>query len=142
MKKAAPKHPTTAEKKRVVALVEKWRGLLFLNGWRISVEWSPVPDKDEEETHAEIDVFYPYMNARITIYPRFWSSPGNDPDEQERKIVHELCHCLTRRMKGLAHDLLSEKLVVWREVKEHDEHLTDWVANVVYAMWTMKGRGQ
>jgi len=139
---AAVEPPTTARwtpdhQERIVAWVEKWRGLLLLNGHHVNIAFSETPDPDDADSAAEITVNYPYMSGhRITFFPHFLDDPNRD--EQERKVVHELTHILTRRMKGLASDLLAEKLVTWREVKEHDEQLTDWFANIAYALHTDK----
>jgi hypothetical protein len=125
---------TAEAQARITNWVDKWRGLLLLNSHHINITFSEVAcaDEGEEKCSAEIRVNYPYMSGHcITVYPRFLMDA---PDEQERKVVHELVHILTRRMKGLAHDLLAEKLVTWREVNEHDEHLTDWIANIAFAL--------
>jgi hypothetical protein len=143
MKRSKRKAPiwTPRLKRRFTDWIEKWRGLLLLNGHHLNVEFSetacPDTSRDagiDELCAAQIGVNRPYMSGhKITIYPRMLSEP--DLGEQERKIVHELIHIVTDAPKDLTRRCLADKFVTWREVTDADERATDWIANIVWALY-------
>lgn len=118
---------------RVIELIEKWRGLLLLGGHHIDVNFGTEPCSDNR-CCAEMAVNTPYMSGHyFTVHPRFFEV--GDDDERERKIVHELCHIVTGESRSLLNLLLvQEAHVTWREAKNVDERLTDFVANIAYAL--------
>jgi hypothetical protein len=118
---------------RVVELIEKWRKLLLLSGHHIDVHFG-TEACSESKCCAEMNCNSPYMSGHyLTIHPRFFEV--GDDDERERKIVHELCHIITGDMRLMLHQLLvEEKLVTYREAKDANERLTDFVANIAYAL--------
>lgn len=83
-----------AKKNKLVnGLIEKWRDWLLLNEWHISSQYG-LDDKGDSpfQTFAEIDVNEVYKKARITFFPCFFK---DSLEEQEKIIIHELCHCIT-----------------------------------------------
>lgn len=123
---------TDLDKARIAEYADFWRGILMLNGWQITILYKDCPCEDDESTAAEISTNHPYRSSwKITCYPLLLED--KEP-EQSRKILHELVHILTSPMKNAAHDLVSEKLVLWRDIRSREEHLVDWVTNVVVAL--------
>lgn len=117
-------------KTRIERLVLKWRGLLLLNGYQINLNFEPKQKIGEPELAADVDTNYPYRSGyTISFWPRFLDSAK---DEQARKVIHELVHIITIPMKAAAHDLVSEKLVLWRDIKDRDETMVDWIATILH----------
>lgn len=118
---------------RVIELIEKWRKLLLLGGHHIDVNFGTEPCADER-CCAEMLSNTPYLSGHyLTIHPRFFEV--GDDDERERKIVHELCHLITSETSALMRAVLvHEKLVTTRETKDANERLTDFIANICYAL--------
>lgn len=119
---------------RVIELIEKWRGLLLLNAHHVDVYFDTEVCSTDSRCSAEIAVNTPYLSGHcLTIHPRFFEI--SDDDERERKIVHELSHIITNETKAvLKRMLVEEKFTTWREAKEADERVTDYFANVAYAL--------
>lgn len=117
----------------VIELIEKWRKLLLLSGHHIDVHFG-TEVCSESKCCAEMACNSPYMSGHyLTIHPRFFEV--GDDAERERKIVHELCHIITGDVRLMLHQLLvEEKFVTYREAKDANERLTDFVANVAYAL--------
>jgi len=130
----APTAETRMTHERVIELIEKWRGLLLLNAHHIDVCFGDEPCPTDRLCCAEIAVNTPYLSGHLlTIHPRFFES--SDDDNRERRIVHELTHIITHETKLVLKRLLvEEKFTTWREAKEADERVTDYFANVAYAL--------
>ncbi len=120
---------SASNKARITKLILKWRGLLLLNGYEVIVRFENVESADKN-TAAELTGNYPYRCGYIvTFYPCFLCS---SPYEMERKVIHELVHIISRGLKGAAHDLVSEKLVLWRDIVEREEAMVDWIATILH----------
>lgn len=123
------------DRARVVDLIEKWRGLLLLHGHHVNVTFSETPDYDDKpgaRCSASCKANTPYMSGhRVTIYPHFLD---DDADEQERKIIHELAHIITEPSRQVARELAREQIVTWREIRDTNETLTDWIASIAMAL--------
>jgi len=120
------------DKDRMTAWVEKWRGLLMLNSYQIMLVWSSTANTENALCSAEIRILYPYRSGHtITFYPHFLDDTMPD---QERMVVHELCHLITNPLSELASFLLDGNLVTRKNLETEDEHVTDWLANILVAL--------
>lgn len=132
----APAVPVWSEldKQRFIGYLDKWRGLLLMNGWHINVSFCEKPSSsDPETTCASIWTNEPYMSGHhIDVYPRMLISTV---DEQERKMVHELVHIITNPTKELARRMMGDKFVTLKELENENERATDWVANIAWALY-------
>ena len=117
--------PTKQQRERVGKWVKKWRPKLYLNDWHFNVSYP----KDETGPYATIIVNENYFEGDIEIYPSFWSLKIQ---EQEKDIVHELCHVITHPSKGAAIDLLNGKLVTEQQIKLINEQLTEKIAILAF----------
>jgi hypothetical protein len=130
-----------ADRDRFVGYIDKWRGLLLMNGWHIDVTFSETAYRDTEKAggfdpscSASMTANGAYMSGHhLTIFPHMIDG-GSDLDEQERKIVHELVHIITQPQKDITRRLFSDKFVTWAEATDANERATDWIANVVWAL--------
>lgn len=83
-----------------VSLVTIWAKRLGLDNWRIELG---EEDKDlDTETQAATAAQIPYREALITTGPNY----PQDSEEEERVVVHELCHILTAPMNRAAENIL------------------------------------
>lgn len=131
---------TEDTKQRFIEYITKWRGLLLMNGWHINVTFSETAYPDTEQPGGFDDTCSAAMNTNgaymsghhLTIYPRMLKE--GDHEEQERKIVHELAHIIADPSKQLTRRLFSDKYVTWAETRDTNERLTDWIANIVWAL--------
>lgn len=79
-------------KKRIEKLVKKWRGLLWLNNYRIHNIWARVPKGDNPNCAATTEMRWEYLEADFT-----WYMPNLlelSDDELEDCVIHEFCHIL------------------------------------------------
>jgi hypothetical protein len=130
---------TRRKLEKVRGWVEKYRPILFLHQWTITVS-ADMPtiedDDDDGATLASIAILSDYFNAEITLYPAFWSSDVTDT-ERERAILHELIHCLTEGVCRLTVDGKRPTYDRLAYARSESEQLTEWVTNIV---WTLLGR--
>jgi hypothetical protein len=133
------------DKNRITAMVEKWRGLLLLNGHHVHVKFSDTArvDDDGKENSgacAEMASNHPYMSGHaLTVYPSLLDEL--DAGEVERKIIHELAHIITFPQRELARRLFRDMFVTAEESKNACETATDWIANIVWALYD-SGKGR
>ena len=125
-------------KARVTAWIEKWRGLLLLNGHHINVEFSDTAKAaddagDHSGCSAEMWSNFTYMSGhKLVVFPTLLE----DPDEEaERKIVHELVHIITFPQRELVRRMFRDYFVTADEAKNTCETATDWIANIVWAIY-------
>lgn len=107
---SAKKLTRAQRRKRITALIEKWRQRLFLGEWHIDHEYKSCNGPDGHNgwsASAEIYVNYPYKQAKIITYDGFWSESS---DNQCAIIAHELCHCHTEEAWSMIRDLHDGKL--------------------------------
>lgn len=113
-------------RKRVLALIEKYKKRLCLEIWDFSLELSGQDD-DGHHGVASIDVNYVYKTGHIVIYKCAFKKPN----ELEHIIKHELCHCLTEPLYVYCHEFLNGKFRTHDDINEQREILTEWIAKLV-----------
>lgn len=130
---------TPKQRAEVERHVQKWRGLLMLNGHEIEIRFSATADPDDNPRDgataaAEMFVNSGYMSGHtLTIFPRFFGTV--DVAKRERKVAHELVHIITDDMRDLIKALRTdEQAVTIRQLVRATEHTTDWIANIVFAL--------
>jgi hypothetical protein len=126
---------TDDTRSRFVGYIEKWRGLMLMNGWHINVRFSEEPyvdcdGKTDNECSAAMTVNDTYQSGHlIVIYPNMLNQ--SDFEEQERRVIHEMAHIITHGQKALTRRLFSDKFVTWQEMTNENERATDWIANIL-----------
>lgn len=113
-------------KKFINQVIEKYRSLLFLHPWWINIEYAKT---DEDQKLADISVQPEYMDATITIYPKFFSK---NKMIQESVLVHELCHCHTQEIWELMDNLTKSKIVPFHIQEAAIEKLTQTISVIAF----------
>lgn len=136
MRQMDPFKPTDDQKAETDKLIDKWQPLLFLSEWAIAREYCEYPDREIPRSAAEVDADCTYKLATISFYPRFFSMTDV---EREHALLHEMLHCVTEIMKGLAYQaLVKEKHVMWHTFKEADERCTQQITNIVFELYRQR----
>mgnify|MGYP001091125886 CR=1 FL=1 len=87
-----------AQKKRVMALIRKWRSILGLNGDRIHFTWHRTPCPESPSTVMWVKANWQYRNHYMDIYlTEVLELPD---DELEETVVHEFVHLLIHPATG------------------------------------------
>jgi hypothetical protein len=79
--------------------VEKWRPLLGLKDWRISLMKKRYKGKDL----GWVEMFLDAKLARVWV-SESWGSEPKDPGEAEQFVIHELLHVRNKGMLAFAAD--------------------------------------
>jgi hypothetical protein len=124
-------------KARIAEWVEKWRGLLLMNGHHFNLKFHDDAHVDEfgDKDHcpATMSSNHPYMSGHLLeVFPAFLNEP--DQGEAERRIVHELTHIITFPQRELTRRLFRDRFVTADEAKNANETATDWIANIIWAL--------
>lgn len=112
-----------------------------MNGQHINVKFSetPCPDTSKDagvdaDCCATTHTNGAYLSGHcVTFYPRILEEP--DLGEQERKVIHELAHIITDAQKRLVRRCIADKFVTWSEITDANERATDWIANILWALY-------
>lgn len=130
-----------AMKEHVRSLIARWQPILLLQGHNITVVYSDVASPDGDSHVGQMISNHPYIDGHeLTLYPSFIK---DDREYQSRVILHELLHVHASTMKHLLHAVLvKEALVMWREVKNADEHLVDTLTSIVLKLVNQQTSGQ
>ena len=124
-----PFKPTVKQAEEVRRLVEKWQPVLFLQEWHFTYEFLETDDEEDAVHMASITADATYKEATIRVRPAVFRK---DAANQDRIILHELCHCVVDPTNNLAYDaLVRERFVSWRIYKEANERVTTLIANIV-----------
>lgn len=107
-------------------LIEKLKKPLHLTEWRIHVAQATKDAK--ENILADITVMSQYAEAEVKIYPMFFKVPHAD---QERTILHEMCHIPTEPYKDMWQDMANGKFVPPEHEARLNERLTSYVAHII-----------
>lgn len=88
-----------AQKTRILAAVQKWRKPLGLEAWTLHHCFyrGTIPDTDNPDVLGQTVVQWEYWQARID-----WNLQvvlGEDDDDLERAVCHELLHVLVNEMR-------------------------------------------
>lgn len=128
-----------ANKERVISWVEKWRGLLMMNGHHVNLKFHDDAhvdaSGDRDRCPAQMSSNHPYMSGHLMeLFPAFLDEP--DANEAERRIVHELAHIITFPQRELVRRMFRDQFVTATESRNACETATDWIANII---WALKG---
>lgn len=117
-------------KKIITRLVEELRWDLFLGHWKMTIKFS---DKDHPGnnnyglTMATANANPTYANAIITVYPALIKEYGNDIDMIREVITHELSHCITEELCGLA----TNRYATPPEIQTANEKLVQHITRII-----------
>lgn len=121
---------TSLQRKWIKRIFEKWRGRLLLHEYYVDIKYMSANDDDDDFIRfASITTCPVYLNTIIRIYPRFWEQ---SKDQQERTIVHELCHCLTQEAWDTVTHIQNGHVVNKKSVKDIMERLTQRISNCIF----------
>lgn len=127
------KAPSDKSRKEVSRYIDKWRSRLFLHEWFIDVDYPKedlvLDDGRSGDVLAEVDPDPVYKNARIKIYPAWFRK---ERKVREFAVVHELCHCHTQEMRGIAGSLKNGVLYHDHQIADANESLTQRVALIAF----------
>jgi hypothetical protein len=133
MSKARPFKPTEKQKAEIQKWIDKWKPLLFLQEWKIILQFEPEANPASKHNSAKTSADCTYKRAWITFYPCFFD---DDDETREHTVVHELVHCITMIMKDPAYiAIVEENTIPWHVYKEADERCTQQIANVVFELY-------
>lgn len=117
------------------AIINKWRGRLFLLEWNINVEVQVASPENDYVCLADCNADPVYLQAHINIYPG-WTKKNNA--EKEEALVHELAHCLTQEMLNTARAMSEGTLCTRKQILATNERMTQRLANVCILGWRKK----
>jgi hypothetical protein len=80
-------------RKRINALIKKWRAILYINSWQIDIVFKYYDDEDGRKI-AETEANYRYLKATITFYLSAIESRNLSDNDLEEFVVHEMVHIL------------------------------------------------
>ena len=125
--------PTDKQIKFVKETLEYWSPILQTDYFDIDIRHMDGPSLENEEVVAECDSSPSYRSAVISIYPPFWNE-NMTKEKQDKALLHELCHILTRPYSLLVERGFNLKPVTVEEEGNVDEHLTSWITNIVFTL--------
>lgn len=109
-----------SQKARVKVLWDKWTNMLGLRTWqKISIEYfrdEALPRRDDESERtpssavADVRTHWQYRTAHVRIC--LPAAMGEDDDNLEYIVVHELCHILVNELREQEDWLNHEEHVV------------------------------
>lgn len=123
---------TPATRRRIQALVAKWRPRMFLDSWVLEVKFED-PGVDGAYATCETSTRYRRATLRFDI-KRFPSH-----ESLEALVVHEMCHALLSHEQGMLHALTPN--VREREVEEALEGTTTWVERCLLRAYGVQAPG-
>jgi len=92
--------------------IEKWRGILHLEDWRIKKFIVRKEHVDGPEITAQVTTDSPYMLCSLEVFPSIFERTRS---EREHMVVHELCHCIVNRLDELMRRLQGGHIVTDKE---------------------------
>ena len=123
------------QQERVSKWVTKWKDRLLLDGWGITVQYKAEDQQGERSdtevtlTAAEVVVDHRYREARIIIYPVFFTRPIG---YQRSTIVHEIMHIATDPVK-MALDAANRRGVITDKRRDDVlEGVTEYFTKVLF----------
>lgn len=119
---------TSKQKKSVISLIDKWKPILYLNEWKIYLEFPNQNNSECADVLAQINCDNVYKCATMTVFNSYFDISNED---KEHSIVHELCHCLTEKLSHLLRCQHDGSLITNREIRDSTEELTQTITNVV-----------
>jgi len=82
-------------RRSVTSLVRRWQKRLLLGDWKISVELGALDDGAKADCDAKPEYKEATLRFDLDKVP---------PEELEAYVVHELIHCHTWRLEGIAEE--------------------------------------
>ena len=117
------------KKRKIEALIVKWKKKLNLHEWQIISSYSGT---DRDNCAAEISVMSDYFYADITFHNCYFN---NNLRAQEEILIHELCHCITEKAYIAHMDMLRYKIVTRDHIEMIREQLTQRICNIAFLSW-------
>lgn len=111
-------------------LIRKWQPWLFLQEWHFDIFFAEEDfGESPTQTIASAVCNYTYKKANITFYPRFFK---DSKEEQEKTVIHELCHCHTDKVWDMLLDQNNGLLHTKNSIRDEIETLTTRMENIIY----------
>lgn len=118
-----------ARKQKIDRLICKWKKKLNLREWDFKVVFINEYKNDAISVVAECHVNVEYLFAKIVIFKAYWE---NTIKEQERTIVHELCHCISEPAYDAHLEMCNYKIVTRVNIESIREQLTQRITNIAF----------
>ncbi len=115
--------------------MKKWQEKLLLQQWQIGIKFQDEHDHDVCVA-ADVTCNLSYIRATITFYNTLFD---DTIEEQERVVVHELCHILLFQYRELAIKFEEGSHVTGQDIHHANEHSTQ---AVTYALWNLHTGGR
>jgi hypothetical protein len=96
-----------------------------------------IMKEDEDDKCAEVTFVEDYQRIKIKIYPCFFK---DNPKEQRKALLHELCHCITIPINRLTVDFMHGKAVTEETIRHEHEKATSKIENILDGL--LQGRFQ
>ena len=119
---------TDKQKKEVVKYIKKWKGILFLNIWRIDTYYVD----DDSVEFVEIKMSPEYKNATILIRSDKFFENTKNSIEREEIISHELCHCIVQPLVNISCQAAMGRQVTQEEIDWFKEEVTQHFTRAIF----------
>ncbi len=119
----------SADRKKLLKLLEEWKEKLFLHQWTICVGY--MHKDDEQGTLADIEAKHEYFDATVRIFPSFWAMPE---ERRESTLVHELVHAVLSPIASAYEDMSEGKFVSQTSFGKLNEFTTQHVTNIIMSL--------
>lgn len=116
------KFPTDEQREWVKDAIKKWRYILRLADYRITINYAEGEHSEGAAVQAENTSNPFYLFGKINIFPSFFD--GTSEEEREESLVHELVHFSLEHMSRLITDVRAGQLVT-------NDHQTEVVETTV-----------
>ena len=133
------KHPTTKEKKRILAFMDEMQYLFEVQNFSKEIVFKDVDaagDKDGELA-ATIVIVSDYRTITINIFPRFFRCTR---EAQRQFLLHEFCHHVPHALHSALEGLLNGKLVTAPQISSMDEEATSRITYLLHGLLTGRFR--
>lgn len=112
-------------KNRVRIFFEGMDWLFQIQNLSKKIDWMK---EDEDGKAAEVIYREDYQTITIKIYPCFFEE---EPEEQRKVLLHELCHVITIPMNRLTIEFMQGKAVTDETVRSIHERCTSQIENIL-----------
>ncbi len=119
----------TKDKERVIRYLQKWQGILGLDGWQLCTLFVPTQPADQPDLSMRVEWPTYYKSADIKIFPH---NRENHDTVVERTVVHELCHLIFAPVDDVLHTMIGCDSEVNKRYSDQLEGCVDHLAVMLH----------